>query len=257
MTRQQHPRVASGLRPTPRSSDLCITPDGEECGFGDGRVLLRDVTVRYGRRIALEAVSGEFASGSLANGAGKSTLLAAIAGVVRLARGVVDCAGPQLLAYLPQLAAIDRDYPLTVSELITLGGWGEFGAFRSPGTELRARAAAVAETVGLAGRLGRPIGEISVGELQRALFARLILQDAAVVLLDEPFAAVDAQTMSVLLDQVTRWHQQRRTVIAVLHDLDLVRERFPSTLVLARRCLAWGATEVALPAMAARCRCMD
>jgi zinc/manganese transport system ATP-binding protein len=155
------------------------------------------------------------------------------------------------LAYLPQLAALDRDYPLTVSELITLGGWREFGAFRSPGTLLRARAAAVAETVGLAGRLGRSIGEISVGELQRALFARLILQDAAVILLDEPFAAVDAQTVSVLLDQVTRWHHEGRTVIAVLHDLDLVQARFPSTLVLARRCLAWGPTEAALPAMAA------
>jgi zinc/manganese transport system ATP-binding protein len=204
----------------------------------------------------LEAVSGEFASGSLtavvgANGAGKSTLLAAIAGVVPLTRGVVDCGVRQRLAYLPQLAALDRDYPLTVSELITLGGWREFGAFRSPGTLLRARAAAVAETVGLAGRLGRSIGEISVGELQRALFARLILQDAAVILLDEPFAAVDAQTVSVLLDQVTRWHHEGRTVIAVLHDLDLVQARFPSTLVLARRCLAWGPTEAALPAMAA------
>ena len=222
----------------------------------DGRVLLRDVTVRYGRCVALEAVSGEFGSGSLtavvgANGAGKSTLLAAIAGLVPLTRGVVDCAVRQRLAYLPQLAALDRDYPLTVSELITLGGWREFGAFRSPGTALRARAAAVAERVGLAGRLGRSIGEISVGELQRALFARLILQDAAVILLDEPFAAVDAQTVSVLLDQVARWHQEGRTVIAVLHDLDLVQARFPSTLVLARRCLAWGPTKAALPAMAA------
>ena len=233
---------------------------GLVCSVGrmqaDGRVLLRDVTVRYGRRIALEAVSGEFVSGSLtavvgANGAGKSTLLAAIAGVVRLADGVVSCAARQRLAYLPQLTAIDHDYPLTVLELITLGGWREFGAFRSPGTALRARAGAVAEAVGLAGRLGRPIGEISVGELQRTLFARLILQDAAVILLDEPFAAVDAQTISVLLDQVTRWHQEGRTVIAVLHDLDLVQARFPSTLVLARRCVAWGKTEVALPAMAA------
>jgi zinc/manganese transport system ATP-binding protein len=171
--------------------------------------------------------------------------------VVPLAGGVVDCAARQRLAYLPQLAAIDCDYPLTVLELITLGGWREFGAFRSPGTALRARAAAAAETVGLAGRLGRSIGEISVGELQRALFARLILQDAAVILLDEPFAAVDAQTMLVLLDQVTRWHQESRTVIAVLHDLDLVQARFPSTLVLSRRCVAWGTTEVALPAMAA------
>ena len=225
-------------------------------GDADGRILLRDVTVRYGRRIALEAVSGEFASGSLtavvgANGAGKSTLLAAIAGVVRLAGGMVKCAARQRLAHLPQLAAIDLDYPLTVSELITLGGWREFGPFRSPGTALRARVAEVAETVGLAGRLARSIGEISVGELQRALFARLILQDATVILLDEPFAAVDAQTMSVLLDQVTRWHQEGRTVISVLHDLELVQARFPSTLVLARRCVAWGATEVALPAMAA------
>ena len=221
----------------------------------DGGVLLRDVTVRYGRRVALEAVSGEFASGSLtavvgANGAGKSTLLAAIAGVVRPAAGVVSRAARRL-AYLPQLAAFDRDYPLSVTELITLGGWREFGAFRSPGIALRARAAAAAETVGLAGRLARPIGELSAGELQRALFARLMLQDAAVILLDEPFAAVDAQSMSMLLDQVTRWHREGRTVIAVMHDLVLVRSCFPSTLVLARRCLAWGKTEAALSAMAA------
>jgi zinc/manganese transport system ATP-binding protein len=221
----------------------------------DGRVRLRDVTVRYGRRTALEAVSGEFASGSLtavvgANGAGKSTLLAAIAGVVRLARGTVNCGERQRLAYLPQLAAIDRDYPLTVLELIALGGWREFGAFRSPSTALRTRAVLVAETVGLAGRLARLIGELSVGELQRALFARLMLQDAAVILLDEPFTAVDAQTLSVLLDQVIQWHQEGRTVIAVQHDLDLVRARFPLTLVLARRCLAWGVTEAVLPAMA-------
>jgi zinc/manganese transport system ATP-binding protein len=222
----------------------------------DGRVILHNVTVRYGRRVALEAVSGEFVAGSLtavvgANGAGKSTLLAAIAGVVRLAGGVVTCAARQRLAYLPQLAAMDRDYPLTVAELIALGGWREFGAFRSPGTALRARAAAAAETVGLAGRLGRRIGELSVGELQRALFARLVLQDAAIILLDEPFAAVDAQTVPVLLGQVTRWHQEGRTVIAVVHDLDLVQAHFPTTLVLSRRCLAWNTTEMALPAMAA------
>ena len=71
------------------------------------------------------------------------------------------------------------------------------------------------------------------------------------ILLDEPFAAVDAQTTSALLDLVVEWHQEGRTVIAVLHDLDLVRAHFPATLVLARRCVAWGATEAALPAMAA------
>ena len=223
----------------------------------DGRVTLHNVTVRYGRRVALEALSGEFAAGSLtavvgANGAGKSTLLAAIAGVVRVAAGgVVDCAARRRLAYLPQIAAIDRDYPLTVAELIALGGWREFGVFRAPGAALLTRVVAAADAVGLAESLGQPIAGISVGELQRALFARLVLQDAAVILLVEPFAAIDEQTVPVLLDQVMRWHREGRTVIAVMHDLDLVQARFPETLVLARRCLAWGPTRTALPAMAA------
>jgi zinc/manganese transport system ATP-binding protein len=212
--------------------------------------------VRYGRRLALEAVTGDFAPGSMtavvgANGAGKSTLLAAIAGIVPLARGVVNCGARSRLAYLPQHAAVDRDYPVSVAELITLGGWRDFGLFRSPSSSLRARVAAAAQSLDLVGRLGRPIGELSAGELQRALFGRLMVQDAALILLDEPFAAVDAQSLVVLLDQVKRWHEEGRTVIAVLHDLDLVRAHFPSTLVLARRCLAWGETALALPAIAA------
>ena len=217
----------------------------------DGDVRLSEVSVRYGRRLALEAVTGEFAAGSLtavvgANGAGKSTLLAAISGIVPLCRGAIECSGRRHLAYLPQLVTLDRDYPLKLAELITLGAWREIGAFRAPARELRARAAAAAETVGLADRLARPLAELSVGELQRALFARLVLQDAAIILLDEPFAAVDTESLGVLLGQVSRWHREGRTVVVVLHDLDLVARYFPATLVLARCCLAWGTTSTAL-----------
>ena len=221
-----------------------------------GRIVLHDVSVRYGRRIALEAVSGEFAPGSLtavvgANGAGKSTLLGAIVGVVPLAGGSIQCLPRQRLAYLPQITAIDRDYPVTVAELIALGGWREFGVFRAPGAALWQRVTETAARVDLSGHLKRRIAELSVGELQRALFARLILQDPTLILLDEPFAAVDAATTALLLGQVMAWYREGRTIIAVLHDLELVRASFPSALVLARRCLAWGATAAALPAMAA------
>jgi zinc/manganese transport system ATP-binding protein len=218
--------------------------------------VLHDVSVQYGRRIALEAVSGEFAPGSLtavvgANGAGKSTLLSAIVGVVPLAGGHIECRPRQRLAVLPQITAVDRDYPVTVAELIALGGWREFGAFGAPGAALWQRVKETAARVDLSGRLKRRIAELSVGELQRALFARLILQDPTLILLDEPFAAVDAATTALLLGQVMAWFREGRTIIAVLHDLELVRASFPSTLVLARRCLAWGTTAAALPAMAA------
>jgi len=224
----------------------------------DGGVQLVDVTVRYGSRTALEALHGSFAPGSLtavvgANGAGKSTLLMAVAGTVRLARGAVACRARAQgrLAFLPQLAAIDRSFPLTVAELVALGGWREFGAFRAPSPALWARAEEAGAAVGLTKRLSRRVSELSEGELRRALFARLILQDATVIMLDEPFAAVDAATTAALLDQLMRWHEEGRTVIVVLHDLAMVRAHFPETLALARRCVAWGATEAALPAIAA------
>jgi len=108
-----------------------------------------------------------------------------------------------------------------------------------------ARAAAV---TGLENLLKRSVEELSAGEFQRALFARLVLQDAAVILLDEPFASIDEATTEDLMGLVRRWHKEGRTVIAVLHDLDQVQQDFPTTLLLARACIAWGETPSVLTA---------
>lgn len=219
-------------------------------------VVLRDVSVRFGRRLALDGLDGSFVPGSLTavigpNGAGKSTLLGVIAGTVRPSAGTLARPTRARLAYLPQASGVDRDFPMTVLELIALGAWREAGCFGGLDRMTRARVAEAAATAGVADHLPRRLAALSVGELQRVLFARLILQDAAVILLDEPFAAVDAATTAALMTQIERWHAEGRTVIAVLHDLELVRARFPTTLVLARRCLAWGDTATALPALAA------
>jgi zinc/manganese transport system ATP-binding protein len=84
--------------------------------------------------------------------------------------------------------------------------------------------------------------------MQRMLFARVLLQDARLIVLDEPFNAIDARTALDLLDLVRRWHAEKRTVLAALHDMELVRGHFPETLLLARGQVAWGLTAEVLTA---------
>ncbi|ARV18298.1 High-affinity zinc uptake system ATP-binding protein ZnuC [Curvibacter sp. AEP1-3] len=211
-------------------------------------VTLHNVTVSYRRHPALHHVSGHFARGSLTavigpNGAGKSTLLKSLAGLVQPdPHGHVAHAPGVRLAYLPQHSELDRTFPLDVRDCVLMGLWAQTGAFGSATPAMLARVDAALEAVGLQGFEHRPVGTLSSGQLQRALFARLLVQDADLILLDEPFNAVDSKTTAGLLTLVQQWHRQGRTVIAVLHDDAQVREHFPQTLLLARECIAWGAT---------------
>ena len=213
-------------------------------------IVLEDLTVCHGRRPAVHHLSGRFAPGSLTavvgpNGAGKSTLLRALAGLHAPQSGRITGV-PRRVALLPQQSSVDRGFPLSCLETALFGLWDEVGPFRATPPDAVARAAAALAAVGLRGFERRPVGAVSAGQFQRVLFARLLLQDAPVVLLDEPFNAVDARTAADLLAMVRRWHGEGRTVVAVLHDLDLVRDAFPATLMLARDGLGWGPTATVL-----------
>ncbi len=212
-------------------------------------ISLDDLTVAYDRHPAVHHVHGRFAAGSLTaicgpNGAGKSTLVKAIVGVLAPAAGSIDRAGLAVcdLGYLPQAAEVDRSFPLTVADTVLLGAWRRIGAFSGVSRDLALRARAALAGVGLEGFERRPVGSLSAGQFQRVLFARLLLQDAPVLLLDEPFTAIDARTTSDLLRLIRDWNGEGRTVVAVLHDLDQVRAYFPDTLLIAREAIAWGAT---------------
>lgn len=218
-------------------------------------IRLDNLTLTYDRHPAVHHLSGEFGEGSLTaivgpNGAGKSTLLKAIAGLLSPSSGKVDRKGLLKgdIAYLPQQAEIDRSFPLSVFDMVLMGRWKRLGVFGGAGREDRHAALHALEAVGLAGFERRMIAQLSAGQMQRVLFARLMVQDARVILLDEPFNAIDARTTADLLDLVTRWHGEARTVIAVLHDFEQVRQCFPQTLLMARECLGWGATEAVLTA---------
>ncbi len=215
-------------------------------------VRLRNLTLTYSRHPAVHHLSGEFAQGSMTavvgpNGAGKSTLLGAIAGRITAATGSIELdTRREQIAYLPQQEALDRSFPIRAIDVVILGHWSKVGALRAIVPALRERALHALAAVGLTGFEQRSVSELSVGQFQRVLFARVLLQDAHLILLDEPFSAIDARTTADLLKIIRRWHDEARTVIAVLHDLEQVRAHFPHTLLIAREPIAWGETEQVL-----------
>ena len=230
-------------------------------------ITLRNLTVSYRHHPALHHISGEFAPGSLTavigpNGSGKSTLLKSIVGLLPIeggrSGGAMSVATErQHMAYLPQQSEIDRSFPIDVRDCVLLGCWGTAGAFGNISPAMLTRVDAALHTVGLQGFERRAVGSLSSGQFQRVMFARMLVQDAQLILLDEPFNAVDAKTTARLLALVRHWHQEQRTVIAVLHDDEQVRQYFPQTLLLARELVAWGPTgEVLTEANLQRARAM-
>jgi zinc/manganese transport system ATP-binding protein len=211
---------------------------------------LRDVTVSYRGHPAVHHVSGDIAEGAMCaiigpNGAGKSTLLKAILGLVPHVEGRIAIAGRgrARIGYLPQQADLDRGFPISVFDTVLLGRWAGIGAFGSAGDSDRKATLRAIEAVGLAGFEERPVATLSVGQFQRVLFARLLVQDADILLLDEPFNAIDSRTTGDLMALLRRWHAEKRTIVCVLHDMALVRRHFPEAMLLARQVVAWGETE--------------
>ncbi len=214
---------------------------------------LDHVSLGWKDKIALRDISGCFNRASLTaivgpNGAGKSTLLKGLTGQINPLKGriVVDKGFLDQLALLPQMGDLDKSFPVTVHDLVAMGAWKRVGAWGGFPKAEHERIGHALEQVGLADFARRSIGTLSGGQLQRALFARMIMQDAQILLLDEPFAAVDRATSEELMNLILSWHQQGRTVMAVLHDLDMVRSCFPQTVLLAGQVVGWGETSTVL-----------
>jgi zinc/manganese transport system ATP-binding protein len=217
-------------------------------------VRFKNLTLGYDRHPAVHHLSGVIDAGALLavvgpNGAGKSTLFRGILGIIPPLEGAVEltCKASEI-AYLPQAADIDRGFPIALYDLVAMGLWHSTGPFGGIGRKQRHAIDEAIAAVGLSGFEERTIGTLSAGQIQRALFARLLLQDARVIVLDEPFNAVDTKTVADLIGLVRRWHAEKRTVIAALHDLQLVRDAFPEVLLLAREPVAWGTAAEVLTA---------
>ncbi len=213
----------------------------------------RDLTLGYERHPAVHHLNCDIRKGELLalvgpNGAGKSTLLKGIMGQLRPLGGAVERNGIRTddIAYLPQQIDIDRTFPISVFDCVAMGLWRRVGMWRAVNSRAEGAIREALAAVGLGDFGDRLVGSLSGGQFQRVLFARLLLQDASIILLDEPFRAVDTKTVSDLIGLILQWHREGRTIIAALHEFDHVRAHFPRTLMLARELVAVGDTSAVL-----------
>lgn len=216
-------------------------------------IFLNNLTLTYDRHPAVHHLTARINEGSLLavvgpNGAGKSTLLNALAGITAISAGKIEGIKPNQVAYLPQQSALDKSFPLTVAQLVAMGLWQQHGFEKSLTANQYQQCQNAIAAVSLEGFESRLLSTLSGGQLQRALFARVLLQDQPVILLDEPFNAIDSKTTADLTALIQQWHQSARTVIMVTHDLEHVRQHCPHTLLLARECIHFGKTEQVLTA---------
>ncbi|MCJ8351853.1 ABC transporter ATP-binding protein [Moritella sp.] len=208
-----------------------------------------DLSVSYQENIALSHISTTIDDGDLVaivgpNGAGKSTLLKSIMQQMAAVSGSIELGRLSLkdIAYLPQSSQIDRKFPITVSEFVSAGAWQRCSFWRRFSRKEQHLLQQALAKVDLENMAERQISQLSGGQFQRMLFARMLLQDADILLLDEPFGGIDAQTTELLMRVIQACQQQGKTVIAVIHDLALVQRYFPTTLLVATNLIASGRT---------------
>ena len=198
-------------------------------------LILNDLAIGYPNHLVMAGIGGTIGAGSSValigqNGAGKSTLLRTLAGQQSPVSGSCVWDAPEKrhrsLAWLSQSPGLRPDAPLTVRELAAMGLWARLGFFAKPCRHDQDKIDQALDRVGLSGLENQQVSTLSGGQLQRALFARLSVQDCGLILLDEPFSAVDTASQAQLLEVIQHWVGEGRTVIAAIHDLDCARH-FP------------------------------
>lgn len=217
-------------------------------------ISLNNLVLGYQGRAVTPPLTGHIAQGSMtaiigANGTGKSTLLKTLLKLQSPVSGQLsftDRIAPHI-AWLPQLAEMERQFPVTVYDVVCMGAWPARGLFSSLNRQNRLRIADAIERVGLSSLSKQPIETLSGGQFQRMLFARLLVQNAPLVLLDEPFTGVDSQTSDFLMTLICQMHQAGQTVMAVLHDNERVSRYFPQVLLLTQDQFHWGDAADVLP----------
>jgi len=218
---------------------------------------VENLTVSYGPKPALLDVSLRINQGLLVgvigpNGAGKSTLIKAILGFVKRDIGTVRIDGVSAekakgrVAYVPQRGTVDWDFPITVKEVALMGRYHHVPWYRDARPQDHRTVDEALEMVRMQDFRHRQIGQLSGGQQQRVFMARALAQGADILLLDEPFAGVDAATERAILDVLEQAKSAGKTLVVVHHDLTTAAEYFDQLILIKQRLYAYGPPSVVL-----------
>ena len=204
----------------------------------DGTTAIQDVDFKA-RAQKLTAIVGP-------NGAGKSTLIKALLGLIPIRTGTISCFGAspkqyrKNISYVPQRAQIDWEFPANVFDVVAMGLYGELGLLRRFSSAHKDRVHSALSDVDMAEFATRQISQLSGGQQQRVFLARSIVQDAELILLDEPFGGIDAKSEAVIVDILRRQMQNGKSIVAVHHDLSTVKDYFDDVILLNKRVITFG-----------------
>lgn len=213
---------------------------------------VHQLTVAYDATSVFQDLSVDFAPGKITgiigpNGAGKSTLIKAMLGLVK-SSGTVTYNGQPLLAHRKQIAYVeqrkdlDLTFPISVFDVVLTGTYPHLRLLQSPGKLQRQQARAALQQVNLADFAQRQIGNLSGGQLQRVFVARAIVQNADVIILDEPFVGIDMHSEAAIMAILQAWRQSGKTIIVIHHDLNKVSQYFDDLVILNHGIVAAGPT---------------
>ena len=204
-------------------------------------VKVENLTVHYDKTPVLWEIDFELPHGVLVgilgpNGAGKSTLLKTLLGSMKPISGSFVFGTSKKVAYIPQRASVDWNFPIQVLDVVLMGRYGKLGLFKWIRKEDKEAAKKALEQVGMQSFAMRQISELSGGQQQRVFLARALMQDADIYLMDEPFSGIDAATEKALVDILAELKNQGKTLLVVHHDLTTVKSYF-DWVVLLNSCL--------------------
>ena len=180
------------------------------------------------------------------NGAGKSTLIKALLELIPTRTGTISCFGTSPkqyrkdISYVPQRAQIDWEFPANVFDVVAMGLYGELGLLRRFSSAHKDRVQSALTDVDMADFATRQISQLSGGQQQRVFLARSIVQDAELILLDEPFGGIDAKSEAVIVDILRSQKQNGKSIVAVHHDLSTVKDYFDDVILLNKTVTAFG-----------------